>query len=211
MRPDSRLAEPHVTPSERISEPPQKRAFHVGRALSALVDELRGLRPGPQLIQGLNNHLLPHFCFNRLRTALWRSVKLDIGAGSLVMGPLLLSGTGDWQSLLSVGAETYISGPLRIDLGGAVKIGNRVNIGHDCLLLTVEHEFAGSSRRAGPTSHKSITIHDGVWLASRVVVLPGVTIGSGSVVAAGAVVATDVAPNTLVGGVPAKVLRQLSI
>ena len=54
-----------------------------------------------------------------------------------------------------------------------------------------------------------MTIGDDVWIGVNAVVLPGVTIGTGAVVAAGAVVADDVAPNTVVGGVPATVLRQI--
>jgi acetyltransferase-like isoleucine patch superfamily enzyme len=54
-----------------------------------------------------------------------------------------------------------------------------------------------------------ITIEDGVWIASRVTLLPGVTVGTGAVVAAGAVVRRDVPPHTLVGGVPSRVLRDL--
>lgn len=47
------------------------------------------------------------------------------------------------------------------------------------------------------------------WLGSNVTVLPGVTIGEGAVVAAGAVVTRDVAPRTVVGGVPAKLIKEL--
>jgi acetyltransferase-like isoleucine patch superfamily enzyme len=56
-----------------------------------------------------------------------------------------------------------------------------------------------------------IIIGDGVWIASRVTVLPGVFIGDGSVVAAGAVVSRDVAPNTMVAGVPARLVRELEV
>jgi len=52
-------------------------------------------------------------------------------------------------------------------------------------------------------------VGDGAWIATRAVVLPGVTIGEGAVVAAGAVVTRSVAPHTMVGGVPARVLRDL--
>ena len=48
-----------------------------------------------------------------------------------------------------------------------------------------------------------------VWLGANVTVLPGITIGDGAIVAAGAVVTKDVAPNTLVGGVPAKLIKEL--
>jgi maltose O-acetyltransferase len=162
------------------------------------------------LVQGVANHLLPQFCFNRLRTALWRTAKLQIGAGSLIMGDLLVSGAGDWSSLFSVGTCTYISGPLRIHLGGSVRIGDRVNIGHDCLILTADRALDGPQRRAGSPSYKSILIENGVWIASRVVLLPGVSVGEGAVVAAGAVVTKDVPPHTLVGGVPARTICKLS-
>jgi tetrahydrodipicolinate N-succinyltransferase len=54
-----------------------------------------------------------------------------------------------------------------------------------------------------------ISIGDGVWIGSRVTVLPGVSVGRGAVVAAGAVVTRDVAPDTLVAGIPAVVVKHL--
>jgi acetyltransferase-like isoleucine patch superfamily enzyme len=152
---------------------------------------------------------LPQLRFNRVRTALYRAAKVSIGASSLVMGDIVLTGASD-PGLFSIGDFTYITGPLRVDLGGSVRIGNRVNVGHDCLLLTVDHEIGGTGRRAGDVRHAPIVIEDGVWLASRVTVLPGCTIGRGAIVAAGAVVTRDVEPNTLVGGVPAKLIRRLT-
>jgi maltose O-acetyltransferase len=176
---------------------------------SWFADEILDLRPRVHLIQGFTNYFLPQFCFNRLRTALWRAAKIEIGPGSMVMGDLLLSGDGDWPSLFTIGRDTYISGPLRINLGGAVRIGDRVNVGHDCLFVSVDHEIGEPSRRAGVSTNRPITIQNGVWIASKVVILPGVTIGEGAVVATGAVVRSDVPAHTLVGGVPAKVLRTL--
>jgi maltose O-acetyltransferase len=177
--------------------------------LAGLADEVSGFRPRIHLVQGLTHHLLPQFCFNRVRTYLWRAVNIEIGERSMVMGDLYLAGDGDWASLFTVGKDTFISGPLRINLGGAVRIGDNVNIGHDCLLVSVNHEIGARERRAGTSRNAPITVHDGVWIASKVVVLPGVTIGEGAVVAAGALVAADVPPNTLVGGVLARVLREL--
>jgi acetyltransferase-like isoleucine patch superfamily enzyme len=167
-------------------------------------------QPLPRIVQGAAQ-LLPQFCFNRLRTALWRAVGIPIGEGSLLMGDLSLSGAGDWASLFSVGEHTYITGPLTANLGGAVRIGNAVNIGHHCLFLTVDHDTGPPWRRAGASKYGSIVIEDGAWITSRVTVLPGVTIGKGAIVAAGAVVASHVAPNTLVAGVPAKLVRTLDV
>lgn len=69
--------------------------------------------------------------------------------------------------------------------------------------------MGSSERRAGAGWAKPIHIEDGCWIGARVTVLGGVRIGRGSVVAAGAVVTRDVPENCLVGGVPARLLRQL--
>lgn len=198
--------EPNVDEAATSSEDARRAS---GRRLRrAPAGEVEKLRPVLRLTLRLSN-LLPQFCFNRVRTALWRSAQVPIGDGSLLMGDLLVSGAGDWKSLISIGDHTYITGPLRINLGGEVRIGSGVNIGHDCLFLTVDHEVGPPHRRAGLSSYGPIVIGDGVWIASRVTVLPGVTVGAGAIVAAGALVASDVEPNTLVGGVPARVLRKL--
>ncbi|MCX6501594.1 MAG: DapH/DapD/GlmU-related protein [Microbacterium sp.] len=63
--------------------------------------------------------------------------------------------------------------------------------------------------RAGKSTFGEISIGEGVWVGSGAIILPGITIGDGAVVAAGAVVTRDVDPHTLVGGVPARVLRNL--
>lgn len=58
---------------------------------------------------------------------------------------------------------------------------------------------------------KPITIGDDVWIGGHSTILPGVTIGNGAIVAAGAVVTKDVEPNTVVGGVPAKVIKKIEM
>lgn len=88
-------------------------------------------------------------------------------------------------------------------------IGDRVNLGPFVRLLTDGHEIGGHERRAGAVRHDPITIGAGTWIGAGATVLGGVTIGSGSVVAAGAVVTEDVPADTLVGGVPARVIRRL--
>ncbi|MBP6872851.1 MAG: acyltransferase [Bacteroidales bacterium] len=62
--------------------------------------------------------------------------------------------------------------------------------------------------KEGYVQSKPILIGDNVWIGMRAIILKGVTIGNGSIVAAGAVVTKDVPPNTVVGGVPARVIRE---
>ncbi|MFC5535793.1 acyltransferase [Rhodocytophaga aerolata] len=74
----------------------------------------------------------------------------------------------------------------------------------------MDNDFHGVENRATPEKPAPVIIEDNVWLATRCTILKGVTIGKGAVVAAGAVVTKDVPPYTLVGGVPAKVIRYLT-
>jgi len=90
-----------------------------------------------------------------------------------------------------------------------VHIGNHVMIGPGTLITTVTHPLDYRRRREYVASAQPVTIEDDVWIGGNVTLLPGVTIGQGSVVAAGAVVTKDVPPRTLVGGVPAKVIKTL--
>jgi acetyltransferase-like isoleucine patch superfamily enzyme len=153
--------------------------------------------------------LVPQLTFNYTRTMMLRLAGFRIGPRSLLMGPVRMTGQGEPTELLTIGSDSVLTGRLHIDFGARVIIGNRVYIGHDVSLLTVDHEIGKSNMRCGRHALRPISIEDGVWIGSRVTVLPGVRIGAGSVVAAGAVVAHDVERNTLVGGVPARLIREL--
>jgi maltose O-acetyltransferase len=153
--------------------------------------------------------VFPQQSFNRTRTALLRAAGMKIGLHSLVQGPIRVTGTDNPCRFLTIGEGTMISGPLQVDLGAPVTIGHGVRIGHDVALLTVSHSIGGPELRSGPREFWGIEIGDGAWIASRVTILPKVRVGAGAVVAAGAVVTRDVPPNTLVAGIPARVMRNL--
>ncbi len=163
---------------------------------------------GRQMLALAVSRILPHLSFSRTRTAVLRAAGFRIGARSWMMGPLTITGPGDPRDLFSIDTDTLITGPLYVELSAEVRIGKRVRFGHHVSLLTLEQEVGGG-RPGGPREASSIAIGDGVWLGSRVTVLGGSRIGSGSVVAAGAVVGGDMPPNTLIGGVPAKPIRDL--
>lgn len=85
-----------------------------------------------------------------------------------------------------------------------IEIGNDVIISEDVIIRDSDnHKINDSKNVSAP-----IKICDHVWIGMRAIILKGVTIGEGSVVAAGAVVCNDVPPYTLVGGVPAKVIKE---
>ncbi len=105
---------------------------------------------------------------------------------------------------ISIGDRCYIGDRTEIHSGVEVKIGNGVNIAWDCNILDRDyHAF-----EADEEVKKKVVIEDNVWIGVRSTILKGVTIGEGSVVAAGSVVTKDVPSKCLVGGNPAKVIKE---
>jgi len=93
-----------------------------------------------------------------------------------------------------------------LDLGG-IRIEDDVLIGPKVNLITENHPVDPSKRKH--LDLKPILIKRNAWIGAGATILPGVTVGENSVVAAGAVVNRDVPANTIVGGVPAKILRTI--
>ena len=91
-----------------------------------------------------------------------------------------------------------------LDMGG-ITIEDDVQIGPRVNLITENHPVDPSKRK--DLDLKSILIKRNAWIGAGATILPGVTVGENSIVAAGALVNTDVPANTVVGGVPAKIIR----
>lgn len=94
---------------------------------------------------------------------------------------------------------------------GPVTIGNHVNLAQSITVTALNHNFDDANKRIDEqgVSTSQTVIDDDVWIGANAVILPGVTIGTHSVVAAGAVVTKDVPPHSLVGGVPAKIIKKI--
>lgn len=114
----------------------------------------------------------------------------------------------EWTGPISVGSGCYVNRDSYIRSN--VSIGNNVNIGPFVRLVSDSHEIGASRRRAGKNISLPIVIGDGAWIGSSVTILGGVTIGAGAVVMEGSVVSSDVTPDTLFGGVPARLVKDLS-
>ena len=94
---------------------------------------------------------------------------------------------------------------------GPVTIGNHVNLAQGITVTALNHNFDDITKRIDEQgiATKPVVISDDVWIGANAVILPGVTIGRHVVVAAGAVVTKDVPDNTIVGGVPATIIKKL--
>ncbi len=154
---------------------------------------------------------VPAYFAGAWRTRLLRFLGLRIGGSTDFAGMPTITGHGGIYARLTIGEECWINIGLVLNLGNRVTIGDRVSIGHEVMLLTESHEMGPERQRAARLISMPIVIGSGVWIGARAIILPGVTIGDGSVIAAGAVVAQDVPPNVLVGGVPARVVRELPL
>lgn len=108
---------------------------------------------------------------------------------------------------IHIGKNVFINMGCKFQDQGGIFIGDGTLIGHNVVLATLNHAMAPDNR--GTMIPKAIHIGKNVWIGSNATILPGVTLGDGSIVAAGAVVTKNVPENTIVGGVPARVLRHI--
>jgi len=112
---------------------------------------------------------------------------------------------------IEIGCDSLVGEYSVIRGQGGVKLGNRVYTSPMTQLIAVNHVFDDPQRpfvEQGITA-QGIVVEDDVWLGAAAIVTDGVRIGQGAVVAAGAVVTQDVPAHTVVGGVPARVLREI--
>jgi acetyltransferase-like isoleucine patch superfamily enzyme len=110
---------------------------------------------------------------------------------------------------ISIGDNSGI-GPYVVVYGeGVVSIGDYVAIAQHSTLVAANHRFTDPRKyiRLQGSTASGILIEDDVWIAAHCIILDGVKISSGSVVAAGAVVNKDVPAYTVVGGIPAAVIK----
>jgi maltose O-acetyltransferase len=104
-----------------------------------------------------------------------------------------------------IGDDTIIGEQVILDGRAPLRIGNHVDIASRALLYNSEHDIQSADfhQIEVPT-----TIEDYVFIGPQAIILPGVTIGKGAVVAAGAVVTKNVAPYSIVAGIPAKPIAE---
>lgn len=138
-------------------------------------------------------------------------------AKNFVCGSYLYAEEGAVLSLkdagkLTVGDYFYINHYSIIDCNYKITIGNRVQIGPHCYITDFDHDVMVNLDRPfhrGDKTFAAVVIEDNVWIGAGVTILKGVTIGKNAVVAAGAIVTKNVAPNTIVAGVPARFQKEV--
>ncbi|QWV95964.1 acyltransferase [Geomonas nitrogeniifigens] len=148
---------------------------------------------------------LPVSRFFGLKRFLLSMAGVEVGPDVKVNGRTWFYGNGK----VRIGARTWIGPGCQFHSTS----GTTINIGDDCdvapmvMFVTGTHKFGTSSRRAGEGFGLDVNVENGCWLGARVTVLGNARVGSGSFIAAGAVVSSDIPPNTLAAGVPARPKR----
>jgi len=117
----------------------------------------------------------------------------------------ILTGEG---GQIEIGQEVWINFGTVIGARSRITIGNRSQIGQHCIIC--DSDFPDMASPAALLPSGGIEIGDDVWIAGRVTVRPGVKIGSGAVIISGSVVESDVPPNVIAGGIPARVLSKVA-
>ena len=149
------------------------------------------------------NGFLAHIPSHTIREfVLRRLMSVQMGLGSAVHLGCRLCTRGQ----LVIGENCVVDRNCNLDARGGIWIGNNVNISPEVIILTAAHDPDAEDDFTGV--HHSVVIEDYAWIATKAMILPGVTIGRGAIVAAGAVVTKNVAPQMVVGGNPAREIRQ---
>lgn len=165
---------------------------------------------------------------DRLRAFLWRQrgaalgMKSRVGARCVIQRPWGLTTGARCQlehevfikitedvARVELGSEVFLGRGVELDIAHGLTVGDQTLIAPGCFITDHTHRCAaGASIASQGCEGAPVCIGADVWLGAKVIVLAGVTIGNGAVVAAGAVVNRDVAPMSVVAGVPARVVGQ---
>ena len=145
---------------------------------------------------------------NKIRGSLCQSIFKECG-DNIDVEPGAYFFTGGAISIGSrsgIGRSAYISA---IAGGGEIILGSNIMMAPEVVILTSMHNHADTSIPMNRQGHHlaKVVIEDDVWIGYRAMILPGVTVGKGSIIGAGAVVTKDVPPYSVVGGVPARIIK----
>ncbi|NLS11727.1 sugar O-acetyltransferase [Vibrio sp. SM6] len=151
-------------------------------------------------------HKLSQTADEERRGVLLRQLMGSLPDSSMIRAPFHC----EFGKTIFIGERTFINMNVTMLDGAKISVGNNVLIGPNVQFYTAGHSLNYLQRRQWETFCKPITVEDDVWIGGSVVITQGVTIGARSVIAANSVVNSDVPPDTLYGGSPAKLIRHLN-
>lgn len=138
---------------------------------------------------------------NPLRRCYLRLFGIRIGKGSCIHRNCKFFHIGKF----TMGTHSVVNFNCYLDNRRGITIGNNVGIAHGTRIYTLGHNIDSAMFE---TKGASVVIEDNVFIFSNVMIMPGVTIGNGAIVLPGSVVTKSVPPRKIVGGNPAKIIRE---
>ena len=168
-----------------------------------MVQEMKLRSIKKRIVLHMVNHTLAGTRFFAAKRRLLRSIGYEIGDNTKIVGPIHHTGT------LCRGADCWVGCNLTVSGNGPVTIGDNCDIAPDVTFPTGGHRIGSHARRAGEGETYRISVGNGVWIGAHATVLNNTGIGDGSVIAACACVRRDVPADTMVAGVPARVIKEL--
>jgi acetyltransferase-like isoleucine patch superfamily enzyme len=152
-----------------------------------------------RLVQQMNNSSNPE----EIRNVLSQITGKEIDESTAVFPPLYIN----YGKNTTIGKNVFINfGCTFLDLGG-ITLEDNVMLAPGVKLLSEGHPLSPEERQS--LIPKPIHVRKNAWIGANATILQGVTVGENAVVAAGAVVSKDVPANTVVGGIPAKVIKTI--
>lgn len=162
---------------------------------------LKGIKR--KIVLFLVNKIFVGTRYFEIKRILLNSIDYKIGNNTKIVGPIECTGN------LIIGKNCWIGKNLKVNGNGTVIIGNNCDIAPEVTFQTGSHKIGNTNRRAGEgVSFKQI-IGDGSWIGCRTTIINNVSIGKSCVVAGCSCIIKDIENNSLVGGVPAKLIRRI--
>ena len=158
------------------------------------------------------NYLLPRLVvFDLVRFLLYWMAGMRVEGRCVIYGPLTIRPFGRARNI-SIGKGSFLNTEIRFGCPqDRIAIGRNCQIGPRVCFETMSHGEVYEPGKGRGRLSRPIVVEDEVWIGIGAIITQGVTIGRGAVVAAGAVVNEDVEPFTLVGGIPAKLIKRIDI
>lgn len=146
-----------------------------------------------------------HMVFNRIKSIFLRIQGAKVGKRVIFYPGIKISPCMN----IEIGDDVDFAWGVIITTKGFVTIGDRCLIGYNTHILSSNHNIPKDKGRIFDSGHnyKKINICNDVWVGANCIITAGVNVGEGAVIAAGSVVTKDVPPYSIVGGVPAKVIK----